>query len=534
MDPGRLALTVTHADGRNTRWGYDEIDSGTIPNDLTFSNSTPGGFKNLSCSLLRDLTPRSDEGLFDNVKVHGPGSQVAWDGRVTQLPRQTGSNTTVQPGAIGWGAHLEDTETFMQVYVNRGLAGWAEVDTARRVAIVTGTRPYGGVSVEIGDTLLWTPQIDTEYADEEVTEVTYRAPPGVTLTAMQYKGSRAGTWTAFETPTWYGSNDGLTYSSVATLTLDNTLRSASGTGYRRAILRSYLTSGPVTPAAATYQQYTQMALYGDSGVTTHTTAAGEPNGVYASDVVADIVTNAAPLLTVPTGGIQATTFAIPHLVFDSPVTAAEAIQRTNAYHGWDWLVWENRNFYYQPAGDGVEWLARIGDGASLSLEGDSAESILTGIVVAYQDNGVQMYAGPVGSGMDVESSSLEDASSDNPAVAHGIDRIPVLSISTPTTAAGAVELGALYLAESNLAARRGQVTLTGEVRHPSEGLVPVWRVRAGDTIKLTDRPGDAPRRIVEVEYQHSTRTATLTLDSTAHKVDALFERIAALTAALSG
>jgi hypothetical protein len=68
----------------------------------------------------------------------------------------------------------------------------------------------------------------------------------------------------------------------------------------------------------------------------------------------------------------------------------------------------------------------------------------------------------------------------------------------------------VWLQERSLASRRGQVTLTGTSRHPTEGSVPVWRVRAGDWISIADHPASDPRKIIETSYNHGTRTVTCT------------------------
>lgn len=527
MHDSRLAITVTSAGGTATRWGMDEVDSGAIPNDLEFGTSTPGGFKVASCSLLRDLNPRPDEGLFDTVRIYGAGNRTAWEGRIAQLPRQTGPKS-LTPQAIGWGAHLEDNATFMEVYVNRDIGQWQDPPLARRADLAINNYSQGAVAASATDGgMIWTPTAGQALAFGEKTELMFVAPPGVTLAKFQYLGTETGTWTNFESPTLYvAGNVTLAGTASAALTLDSTKRSVTITPGRYAMLRTATTAG-VTPGTGMSRAYSRLALYGNHGLTLRTTASGEPDGVYASDVVADVVHRAAPLLSYTTGTngtIQPTTFAIPHLSIDTPSTAAEVIGRANAYHSWDWLVWEDKTFYYQGAGTGVEWQARIGDGASLSLEGDTGEQIINGVVVSYQDNGTQKYAGPTGSGLDVTSASLADSDVDNPATTHGLKKWAVLPISVPTTDAGAVELGALHLAERNLASRRGQMTVRGQVRHPKEGMVPVWRMRAGDTIKLTDRPGDPARRIIETSYSHANYALTATLDSTAHKLDALIER----------
>ena len=537
-DDGRLAVSVELPDGAVKRWAPDEVDHGDIPNDLGFSTSAPGGHKAGGTSLIRGLAPRADEGLFATVRFYGPGNQTAFEGRIEQLPRQTtGRAATLNPQIVGWSAHLEDDQTFMQVYVDQDLGRWGDPSLARRILVATsGANLQGGVGV---NGLTW--DVPESVPSDDHTERVYACPAGVKVSNVMYKGARTGAFTNFEAAKLFASDDpDFSPADDYALTLDDTVRLQSlTTAARRYVLLRTKTTAAVGPGLTGHQQrYTKVAVYGDHGVTTHSIS-GEPDGVYASDVIADILDTAAPLLTYTTGSdgtIQPTTFEIPQLAFYDPTSAADAIARTNAYHGHDWFVWDDRTFYYQPAGTGTQWQARLADGAQLALEGDTAGQILNGIVITYTQagSGEIKRAGPVGSGMDVESAYLEETSDTNPATSHGITRKWAhQQLSVVTTDAGAVEIGAVLLTEMNLAARRGQVTLRGSVRHPTEGLVPVWRVRAGDTITLTDRPGDAPRRIIGTSYSHNERTVTCDLDSTPHRADALMERLIAVTGALN-
>jgi hypothetical protein len=228
-------------------------------------------------------------------------------------------------------------------------------------------------------------------------------------------------------------------------------------------------------------------------------------------VIANIVSRAAPLLTVASGAIQATTFVIPHLVFADPTTAESAIQLVNAYHGYDWGVYDNKQFFYRASDPALlTWQARLSTGARLDLEGDTAEQVFNGVYVTYQDaTGQKKTVGPTGASADDTSASLLDASTTNPATAHGITRRwGMLEISQTTTLAGATQLGSIWLSEHSAPQRRGTLTLTGTVTHPTEGEVPVSRVRAGDYVSIADHPADVPRRIIEARYTHGSRQAT--------------------------
>jgi hypothetical protein len=262
-----------------------------------------------------------------------------------------------------------------------------------------------------------------------------------------------------------------------------------------------------------------LAVYGAHGLTKRGT---EPDaGVYASDVIADVLSREAPGL--PVDEIEATSFVIPQLVFDSPTAAEDVIGSVNAFHLYRWGVYDQGFFWRAPNPDRLTWEARLGDGAKLSLEGDSDAGTFNGVVVMYQDPyGKQRVVGPTGySPADSTSADLVDSTESNPANQHGLRRYGLLQVSSSQTDTSAIQLGRVWLAEQQLPSRRGSIILTGRVRHPTEGDVPVWRVRAGDWIRVSDRPGDVAREITSTDYDDDSQTVTCSVGGMPPRLEAM-------------
>lgn len=540
LDPYRLAISVTHADGGVTRWGPDELDARDIAKSIGWRTAIPGGFKDFTCSLLRPgQRSYQDQALFDNVRCYGPGNETGFDGRAVMFPRS--EDGRVQPAAIGWAAHLEDNRAFREIYVDRDLSRWVGPSVQRRLNLAAASAQYENGPQVLPDTATGQPSLQTPFmgpwAASRYSEAFYLSA-GIPIGSLYYAWKRDPAVVAATPPwTWasYLATDDV-YSAIdggANLLAAGpgagTL-AATGPRYAAAVQQTF--GGAGGGAGTNFGIFwTCLAVYGNHGLTKRGLAgATNAQGFYGADVIADVVARAAPLLRFTTGAggsIEPSLFVIPHLAFTDPVTGADAISLVNGYHLNEWGVYDDREFFWRsPDPDRLTWRAKLTNGARLGLEGDDANNLFNGIFVTYQDpSGRAATVGPPGTYADANSALLVDTDPENPVNQHGLTRIAHLEVGQVTTLAGAIKVGEVWLAEHRLPTRRGQLNLTGMVEHPTKGMRPVWAVRAGDYVDIIERPDEPPRRIIETAYAHDERQLQSSLDNTVFNLDALFERI---------
>lgn len=542
VNPNRLGVSIETPDGTVYPWKGDEPQSANVPTGIRFGTSIPGGFKDATLSLPREITKDyPDLGLYNDVRIYGPGNESAWEGRVAQLPRSHSDVGTVTVGSVGHAAHLKDDPSFAEIYVDRDLSNWSAVNTTTRAAqLATYTNIHDaspGVTGSGTPSLILQCQFSDTSRPMSVAE--YNAG-SARIGTVRMAGSIVGYTPPTDMQLWVVLED--TPGAASQTSTDFEAATVSGTYAATATTRKYAQVFFAYVAAALsanyeFNCYLAPVIYGNSGLTVRGTAPDD--GFYASDVIANIVARAAPLLRVTSESIEDTTFAIPQLAFPDPTTAEDAILATNAYHLWEWGVWEDKTFFYrEPNPDRLTWEARLSHGAHLDLEGETADEVYNGVVVHYSGpDGASKTVGPTGAtNVDATDATLLDSSTDNPLNQHGIRRWGVLEISQVTTQAGAIQLGAIWLAEQAIPQRRGSLVLKARdnlgrpqqpVVHPTAGPRPVWAVRAGDWIRVADHPADIPRRIIETNYEHDQRQMTLSLGNTVQKLEAILERFGA-------
>lgn len=539
-----LSVSVLTATGETYRWGPDEWNAINVPQAITFSTSMPGGFKTASITLPRRIDlDYPDLNLLDTIQILSPGNRVLWEGRIVQLPRSHGDAFSITVGAVGWASHLIDNPTFRRIYVDRQLGNWSLAPSAARQQALRSISyaPQDAEVVPDATTGLQSLGLKVNGHWESIIPIVepfYDAGPGLKIAAMYNDWLLSTTDPSFFFRAFTADNDGL---SGLSLGGDLAIGGSAGSGVYTPPIPQRIIGWQwfyaAAPAGVDGAQYAaavrQLAVFGDEIAIR---GSGSELGVYASDVVVDVLMKAAPLLNFTTGeggSIQPTSYVIPQLAFREPVTAEAVIKMANGYHLWDWAVWEDRTFYYQePSTERLTWEARLSEGAQLDLEGSQIENVFNGVLVQFNDPaGRGRSVGPLGSGADVETAELEDTSPTNPVNAHGIPRKwAILALSQTTTDAGAEQLGRIYIGEKSLPQRRGQLRLVGTVTHPTGGERLALEIRAGEWIRIADHANSGPRKVIETDADAGATAITCSLDNTSQKLDAIIERFGAVLA----
>ncbi len=529
-----LSIVVEHATGQTTRWGPDEPDGEFVPKSLKFSTSIPGGFKTMNCTLLRDLSKdQPDINLFDTVTVYGPGTEIAWQGRIAQTPKLHGNTESIDVGCVGWSAGLED-DKFRQVYVNRDFAQWKGPSVQRQLDLTGSFTTVTGITTSDETTG------QNAHASEITGDWAAVGKPystsvywgnGVELSSIYFAWKSSSDLSADANWIWevFLSDDDV-YSNLNT-TGDlqaagpgtGTLTASSDIKYYGTVA-FYYTAGPAGSANnKDVIFWTVLAVYGNHGLTKQgTESATSAKGFFASDIIKNIVDNYAPEVTYTSTSVQDTSFVIPHAVFkDKPVTPMEAISKINAYQRYDFAVWEDKIFHYTEPGDGTsyDWEMRRDEGVHIDLTGEVSDQLFNGVYVNYRDpSGIQLLVGPD------DDAVLKDTTTSNELNKHGLTKREVLDIGPTTTLAGATELGRRWLLDHSKTIQRGTVKVKGTARTAAGVARPVWKMRAGEFVRVSDLDS-INRKIVETTYDHDTQEMTCQLDNSTFRLDVILERL---------
>lgn len=554
-DLDRLALSVRTPDGVLHRWADDEPEAERIPEDLTLSDSIPGGDAELDCRLLRDMRRRRGRDLdnFNEVRAYGPGNETIWSGYLTRSPD---SAYEVSPGATGDVGRLKDDPSYRAIPVDRDPANWREATRRRQIKMLNngasgaGTyERYSGAGEVARDPagelalILGLPEAHNVTSGTEifrdVAEAWYDArgiPIGKISADFDTFNSQDAT-KKMANANWL-NGWGLWTDDLAT-TGDVTTRLGGGPGSASltatdanrlwAQLRLTFNADLGAPGGADRRAfYKRLALYGREIART-VNPEGGPECVRGRDVLAHILAFAG----IPTDdeSYGPDDFLIPHLVWLEPTTAEQAILDTNRFYRHLWGIRAGRWRWHPAATYGRLWRVRRDEGADVESNGPDAELDYNGVLVRYTDANTQTEAivGPPSTGLKgpsaLATTALFDADEELPINRWGRRRYAIIEAGL-TSEPGAIRLGQYFLA--GLRDRRASGSLqieNGQIRDSSGVRYPAWAARAGDRIQVEDEPGATERLIIERQFSYAGRTASLTLDSAPDRLESLLERL---------
>jgi hypothetical protein len=527
-----LVVVVTDADGNTKTLDSDAPDPADRPRGIQFGTQIQSGFYTGGWSLRRAIDRDNiDLSLGDDVKIIGTNGDTAYEGFVQALPRSMDETThTLGVTTAGWMAHASD-RPFTEIFVDRDVSAWTDISATRQATnTAAGRKVFSPATVKdrSGSAGVGM-QVDGPWpAAGGWVEAMYDASAATVASIYyEYTSSALGIPPA---ASWTGQLGVMDDDVLGGGLFSSNLLSGAATGsgtFTPATAKRYgyllFYNNAVNAATASYSMnWKSIAVYGNHGLPLVGDAA--PFGVAASDVIKYVAGRYCPLLD--TSGVQDTTYPIRHLVFKDDTSPYDAFLKVNSYHLWKLAVWEDRTLYYDQIDlSDWDWEIRHDEvGNQIGLQGDDLAGLRNGIVVQYTD----VTKGTVERLIPANESTLRDDSLDNPYTAHGrtVYGSPFV-VPFPTTTRDALELGRLQLLEDNQAKAPGSFTVAHQIKDRAGNYQPVWKVRAGDRIRLTSSANlsDRPRLIQETSYSHDGRSMTIAVDSTLRYLEGFVDRV---------
>lgn len=535
--PLDLYAEVTTSSGARFKWDANQAPGSRLRN-FSFRTKIGEGFSDAGGQLARRIDQDyPDLNLVDTITVVGADGSVAYEGRLAAQPRDLSDTHSIGVTLAGWIAHAKD-RTFTEVYVDRDMNAWHGMSAQRRAQLLGLSRmPLGdGQTIEdpsdsatvvsTGWSGPWSspymPQAEAWYdagAEQTISRIAY----GWKLTSFGVDAGNANfVWlvrVSEDAGTVGGSEDTASLRAAGPVT-GQTFDPAAR--YRYGVLKL---SYEATPAGADGVEYpvawTKLAVYGNHALTPAVGEPDEPEGLLLSDVIRDIAARWCPELDA--SGVQDHAYVVQHCAFKDRTFPYDAWLELNKYALWHLGVWENKRLHFRPYDlTDYTWEIRTDDpGTSFSPQGPSTEDLFNGTVVTYTDllTGIRNVLTPD------DHEELADTSSTNPWNQHGIAHWDEITLSTPTLEQSALNLGAAALADRNRPKTPGTITVRGYIRDRAGNPQPTWKVRAGDTIAITNFPNDTPRLIVETDYDDEQKQIRIGVDKPFQLLDAYLDRV---------
>lgn len=506
-----------------------EDQAGFVPEGIS-ATSNQWGSDSFTCTIKRDQTvPWSDLAPFSPLELE-VGGVVVWSGYCWQTPAS--GPYSIGVSARGWQYHLDDDQV-LKFFVHAALNDWFDQGSVGNVTNYNGH--WGGGGPRIGNGAI-------SFIGNPNAAMTAGDRIGVTLD-LGYQG---GSNTRRISVDWASSNnDANTFffarahsdpnevnSAFISDAFNFTLASGAGTttsgtfvtGYRYVSLFLFANTTHALPAAGVWFKISGVRIYDSTAY-----ESGGQSILKASDVIKAALPT-APLLDQGTGLITSTTFSIPMLAPQGYQTPRQFMQAANAFHDWMLQVNPQRQVVFQamPTAPVVETNG-LGGAVFTDAALNSGEDVYNKVITQAQ--------GPDGSNV----FSVQTATAPLLA-AQGRTRTFVLSASNSLTQAAADTIGQAWLGTRARTPMKGSLQVTspeavrttgdGQPIHPAMLLLYTSQV-----IRLSDRanPDDGGwgrhGTIDSVTYSHDQESASVNIDSSRDRLDALLQRLGVVESA---
>lgn len=522
-----LSVEVETASGRRYLWAPESLSSDDVPVDLDFRTQRGEGFADGGVTLHRRIDQDwPDLSLIDTIRFIGPDGSVAYEGQHIRNPRSVADGHSIQLEVGGWMKHATH-RTFQEVYADRSAANWVPPTLNARIenAIAGHVLDNDFQASAEGAVLRFDGSKDRSIPNNSRALLMYVMPEACRAAAFAYRLRQDNAGGNYADPILYATDDDTNLLSAQdqyTLSASTSVQTQDLTSARRFLTLALIRSATGTPTAAAKRHYTTPAVYGNHGLDKRDNG-DEPDGFYASDVIRDIVSRFCPKLSAD--GVEDTAYTISHIAWPESTTPYDAIQELAAYHLYNLGVWEDRTLHFAPYDlTTADWHVRYDDeGVTVNLQGDSTEGLRNGVVVEFTD----VKTGLARTLYPADYEQLRDDSDSNPANRHGIELwSEPISVPFPCSESDALQLGEIALEDSVLPKASGSISVTGYVRDARGNRQPAWKVRAGDTIAITNFPNDRPRLIADTSWNHGSKALTVNVELPSQSVEALYARIA--------
>lgn len=513
--PAEINAEVTLPSGDRIRWDAAAPDIKKRPLDISFDTESGRGFSTASVRLDRPTEREYPElGLLNELTLTSATGQTVYQGRAQGIPVSDDFSFDCD----GWASHGEQ-RAITDLIIDRELGAWGGISSQllnswQRTSGFIVERDYT-VTTDKGE-IVFNGNSGGSIPSGSRVATAYRAPAGCFISAMNYKGSQANTTNATALRVGETSGD-MTSLAVTDLTLDEANRTVAMTSSATNILVL------VQQASATHTPSTQLnrriavGVHGRTGIAYGTRTDGL-SGFTASDAIKYLASRWCPKWKLD--GVQNTDYLIPHAVWREPTSPLDAIRQLNGYHLWKLGVWEDRRLVFEPYDLSVaDWQVANGvDGVRVEYQGDTTENLYNGVSVSFTDfQGVQQRVTPA------DTDELRDRSEFIAANQWNDEAWLSIDVSWPTTRDGAVQIGAIALANANQARRPSTITVPMHIRDMNGHWWPSSYVRADQTILVTNQGTPVPRTITRTSW--SNHQLTITTDNAVDTLEVFNQRV---------